>query len=503
MQDQYFVPCVALMALFAIDCAAADDNPSASGSNGSGERSTSAASGGSSGDPTVRKPGAVSVVGQELLAPDGGLHGWRHGRWSRGARQGASSVSGDASSGSATSGATSGGSVGGDASSGSATSGATSGGSVGGGGSSGSTSGGSVGAGGSSGSSSSGGASSGASGAGTPSATPPQGWLFTKGNAIYVSDGGSVGTQWVGRGVNMDDIFLCGYDNSLQMSSPGGILSDIASGLIQNWKPTFIRMSLSMDSYGTAVTWAGNAVQYSTPMTNVINAIGANPAVYVLVTLRSDPSMIGEDTSDGDAEATGLPSDSTTTPDATKYPTGTDATYVALVDAFANSRFVLFGLTNEPGGDKLSNATIGAAMNHAVGTIRAEEDRLGVPHHLVSVQGNGWSSDLSFYVANPSPITYDNVIYELHYYPGGASETPNNYQYSSTLPMIVGEYGDFTSSVTQSSFYADMESKGIPNLAWDFEPYSDCSPDLLNVTTNTTLTASSWGSTVQSYLLAH
>ncbi len=69
--------------------------------------------------------------------------------------------------------------------------------------------------------------------------------------------------------------------------------------------------------------------------------------------------------------------------------------------------------------------------------------------------------------------------------------------------MIIGEYGDFTSSVTASSFYADMEAKQIPNLAWDFEPYSDCTPDLLSVTTSTTLTATSWGSTVQSYLLAH
>jgi hypothetical protein len=301
----------------------------------------------------------------------------------------------------------------------------------------------------------------------------------------------------------MDDIFLCGYDNTLQMSSPGTTLSTIASGLIKNWKPNFIRISLSMDSYPTVVSWTGSAAKYSTPMTNVINAVGANPNVYVLVTLRSDASMIGQDTSDGDAEATGLPSDSTTTPDKTNYPTGTDASYVALVDTFANSNFVLFGLTNEPGGDKLTNATISAAMNHAVGTIRAEEDRLGVPHHLISVQGNGWSSDLSFYAANPSPITHDNVIYELHYYPGAAGETPSNYQYSSTLPMIIGEYGDFTSSVTQASFYADMEAKKISNLAWDFEPYSNCSPDLLSVTTNTALTASSWGSTVQSYLLAH
>ncbi len=216
----------------------------------------------------------------------------------------------------------------------------------------------------------------------------------------------------MGRGVNMDDIFFCGYDNTLFMSSPDKTLESIGSGLVKNWKPTFIRISLAMDSYPTVVSWTGNASTYSTPMTNVINSLIANPNVYVLVTLRSDASMIGQDQGDGDPEATGLPSDSTTTPNKTTFPTGTDATYVALVDAFANSKSVLFGLTNEPGGDTLTNAKISAAMNHAVGTIRAEEDRLGVPHHIVSVQGNGWSSDLSFYAVTPSPITHDNVVYE-------------------------------------------------------------------------------------------
>jgi Cellulase (glycosyl hydrolase family 5) len=352
-------------------------------------------------------------------------------------------------------------------------------------------------------SSSSGSSSGGTSSSGGAATTLPAGWLYTSANKIYVSNGSSGGTQWIGRGVNVDDIFLCGYDNTLWMSSAGQTLQSITAGLVKNWKPSFVRVSLGMNSYPTAVTWTDDTNQYATQMTSVIKSIGANPNVYVLVTLRSDPSMIGEDTVDQDPEATGLPSDSTTTPDSNAYPTGTDATYIALVDAFANSKFVLFGLTNEPGGNKLTNSQISAAMNHAVGTIRAEEDRLGVPHHIVSVQGNGWSSDLSFYTSKPAPITYDNVVYELHYYPGNGSESASSYQYSSTLPMIIGEYGSFTSSVTQSGFYADMEAKGIPNLAWDFEPYSDCAPDLLSVTTSTTLTPTTWGSSVQSYLLSH
>ena len=49
-----------------------------------------------------------------------------------------------------------------------------------------------------------------------------------------------------------------------------------------------------------------------------------------------------------------------------------------------------------------------------------------------------------------------------------------------------------------------MEAKGIPNLAWDFEPYSNCAPDLVNVNgSSSDLQASSWGSIVESYLASH
>jgi hypothetical protein len=333
-----------------------------------------------------------------------------------------------------------------------------------------------------------------------PSGGYPSGWLYTSGNKIMVSNGTS-GTQWMGRGVNMDDIFLCGYNNTLYLSNPDKTEETVVTGLISGWKANFVRISLSMDSF-TTVSWLSNPTQYKTPMTNVINAIGKNPGVYVLVTLRSDASMILADPSN--AEPTGIPSDSKTTPNATKFPTGTDAEYVALVDTFANSNFVMFGLTNEAGGNARSDATISAAMNHAVGTIRGEEDKLGVPHHIVSVQGNGYSANLKLYTANPSPITHDNVVYELHYYPSLAGETPSNYQYSSTLPMIVGEYGDFTSQVPQSGFYSDMEAKMIPNLAWDFDAFSGCAPDLLNVTQDATkLQPTAWGTTVKTYLTSH
>jgi hypothetical protein len=321
----------------------------------------------------------------------------------------------------------------------------------------------------------------------------PAGWLYTKGNAIYRA-GDSSGSPWMGRGVNLDDIYLCGYNDTLWLTSAGTALETLGSGLVSGWKPSFLRVSLGMDSDPTVSSWLSNPAQYKTPMTDVIVALGKNPGVYVLVTLRSDASMIGQDTVDGDPEATGLPSDSTTTPDATDFPMGTDPVYVALVDSFASSSFVLFGLTNEPGGDKLSDATLSAAMSHAVGVIRAEEDRLGVPHHIVSVQGNDWTSDIGFYATAPLP--YDNVVYEVHGYPPTAAE----YTFSN-IPVILGEYGNVTTSSAASTLYADLEAKHIPNLAWDFEPYSNCAPDLVMVTdSSTTLTPTAWGSIVKGYL---
>jgi Cellulase (glycosyl hydrolase family 5) len=324
----------------------------------------------------------------------------------------------------------------------------------------------------------------------------PAGWLYTKTNKIYVSDGNGGGTAWMGRGVNMDDIFLCGANSDLSMSAPDTTLEAIAAGVVGGWKANFIRISLAMDSDSTVASWLTDPAQYKTPMTNVINSIGANPNTYVLVTLRSDASMILYDTSGTDREATGLPSNRTNTPDATKFPTGTDATYVALVDTFASERFVMFGLTNEPGGSTQTAQTDSKALTHAVGTIRAEEDRLGVPHHVISVQGSGWSGDVSYYASHP--VAYDNLVYEVHGYPPSSA----NYTYSN-IPVIIGEYGSLPSG-SQAAFYSDLEQKQIPNLAWDFEPYTNCQPDLLKVNNSSTdLQASAWGSIVKSYLAAH
>jgi hypothetical protein len=318
----------------------------------------------------------------------------------------------------------------------------------------------------------------------------PAGWLFTQGNKVHVSDGAGAGPVWVGRGVNIDDLFLCGHNSGLTVPDAEGLLTSIVGNLMRDWKPTFLRVSLGLNSY-TPVTWTSNPAQYATPMTNVIKSIGAFPGAYVLVTLRTDTSMTRLCTLSSDA--TCLPA----------TLTASDDLYRAMVDTFATSQHVLFGVTNEPGGMSATDADLRAVMTHAITVIRAEEDRLGTPHHVVSVQGNNWTSRLGFYDAAPLP--FDGVVYEYHSYPPEATGT---YGYTwSNLPVIIGEYGPASgSSLTGSTidaFHADVEAKQIPNLAWDVSPFSNCAPDLVAVTNSTTLTPNAWGTSVQNYLLAH
>jgi hypothetical protein len=198
----------------------------------------------------------------------------------------------------------------------------------------------------------------------------------------------------------------------------------------------------------------------------------------------------------GDPEATGIPSDATTTPDKAKFPTGTDAVYEALVNAFKDDSHVLFGLTNEPGGNLLKDDQIKNALDHAVGTIRDAEDRLKTFHHVVSVQGQGWTSDISMYAK--APLARDNVVYEQHGYP------PKTEAYTyDNIPVIIGEYGSLDAG-SAPAFFQDLESKKIPSLAWDLDSFSNCAPDLVEVNQSATdLKPSDWGKLVQAYLLEH
>ena len=312
----------------------------------------------------------------------------------------------------------------------------------------------------------------------------PAGWLYTSSGKIYVANGSGSGTQWMGRGVNIDDLFLCGNNSGLSNSSAETELEGIVSTLMKNWKPNFIRTSLHMDntvgSWGGTTSWSD--AKYGPPMTNVVNYIGTTyPNTYVLVSLRSDASMKNEDGND-----------------ASWIPTAaTNAVYAAIVDSFANDSFVMIGLTNEP--STASWSTLYSAMSGAVTAIRNEENKLGVPHHIIAVQGINYTSDISYYAT--TPIASDNIVYEYH----GYAPNSSNYTYSG-IPVIIGEFGpaDFSDNETlPASFYADVETKKIPWLAWDFEPYSDCGPDLLVVNNSSSDTSlSTWGKQVMPIVLS-
>ena len=338
----------------------------------------------------------------------------------------------------------------------------------------------------SSGSSTSSGSSSSGSGS-SSGTTQTTGWLYTKAgdNKIYV-DGGSGESVWVGRGVNVDDLFLGGYNYTLWMATADAeaALTATMTNLIAQWRPTLLRLSLDMSSYPTHVSWLSNPTQYREPMERVINKIGESSGVYVMVTLRSDTSMSVCDAND----------------DATCFPeTATNAVYRALVDSFANKPHVLFGLSNEPGGNVKTAPELRQAMSAAVDAIRARERELGVPEHIVVVQGDNWTSTIDFYAAQP--LTQTNVVYEYHSYP----PTSSGYTFTN-IPVIIGEYGGANwqgmSQSVADAFFRDIEAKKISSLAWYFSPYSAVAPALLNVTHDASqITPNSWGTIVRSYLL--
>jgi hypothetical protein len=333
----------------------------------------------------------------------------------------------------------------------------------------------------------SGGTSTSSSGSGSSSGTTQTtGWLYTKAsdNKIYLNSGAGE-SVWIGRGVNVDDLFLGGYNYTLWMTTADAeaALTATMTNLISQWRPTLLRLSLNMSSYPTHVSWLTNPTQYREPMERVINKIGESAGVYVMVTLRSDTSMSVCDASD----------------DATCFPeAATNNVYRALVDSFANKPHVMFGLSNEPGGNVKTAAELRQAMSAAVDAIRARERELGVPEHIVVVQGDDWTSTIDFYAAQP--LTQTNVAYEYHSYPPTSSE----YTFTN-IPVIIGEYGGANwQGMSQSvgdAFFRDIEAKRISSLAWYFSPYSAVAPALLNVTHDARqITPNSWGTIVRNYL---
>lgn len=308
---------------------------------------------------------------------------------------------------------------------------------------------------------------------GAPSDAAPLGdgglsaaWLRVRGNRIVHADG----SAFHGRGANLHDERSCNAC-SYAPRDPAGV-NRWADELIHNWHANFIRFLLSSKPapYNQfEVQWENliDDPQYFADIQANVAHMTANPGVYVLITLFADPT-IKENNGDYDSEWPSSLGDSNTR-------------YAALAEAFFDNPQVLFGLTNEPHTTRDRAPELAARYQSAIAAIRAVEDAHQAPHHIVVVQApEGWSRDLTYFVANP--LAEDNVAYEVHPYNPASDFEALLVQPSLTLPIIIGEYGPAGSMTDQDirTLWTVAQANEIPYLAWNF--HQRCPPDLLQDT---------------------
>jgi endoglucanase len=298
-----------------------------------------------------------------------------------------------------------------------------------------------------------------AGGAGGSDAGLPAGWLYTAGNHVYTSDG----LVFHGRGANIHDTRSC---NACAYGPPSvAEVERRIDELVDVWGANFMRLDL--ESYATAdfrVQWETvlDDPAYLADVVAIVDYIGTKPGVYVLVSLWVDPNHSPEG-----------------------WPTaGTTTEWELLAATFALDPHVLFGIINEPQNnfDGMEDATVWGLMNDEVAAIRAVEDAMGAPHHVITVQGTGaWARRLDYYVTNPIAAGGGaNVAYEIHVYDPTANFDAMLVAPAATLPVIIGEYGPAAGYMTEtdcSNLMDVAEANEIPYLAWNF--HMRCPPDLL------------------------
>jgi endoglucanase len=144
----------------------------------------------------------------------------------------------------------------------------------------------------------------------------------------------------------------------------------------------------------------------------------------------------------------------------------------------------MFGIVNEPeeNFDGALDEDVWQSMNDAVTAIRAVEDSLGTPNHIIAVQGTGgWSRRLNYYIDNP--ITAgggENIAYEVHVYDPEVEFDSRFIAPSATLPIIIGEYGPAAGYMSEGDCDVMIDAaatRDIPHLAWTF--HMRCAPNLL------------------------
>ncbi|MFT3924050.1 MAG: cellulase family glycosylhydrolase [Myxococcales bacterium] len=289
--------------------------------------------------------------------------------------------------------------------------------------------------------------------------------LVVQGNRILLD-----GAPFHGRGANLNDVRSCGAC-SFAPPDPAGI-DRWADELIDGWHANFIRFVLSSKSapYNQYELQWNNLVDdpaYLAAIVQNVRHMTQKPGVYVLVTLFMDPTM-KPNNGDYDSEWPFSMGD-------------TNTRYAALAEAFHDDPKVLFGLTNEPHTSPEHAAELASAYARAITTIRAVEDKHGVPHHVVVVQApGGWARDLDYFVAHP--LAGDQIAYEVHPYNRASDLDALLAKPSATLPLVIGEYGltDLMDESDIRALWQLAQEHEIPHIAWAF--HHNCPPSLLQNT---------------------
>ncbi len=328
-------------------------------------------------------------------------------------------------------------------------------------------------------------------------------WLHTSGNQILHANN----MPFQARGADLQDTRSCNRCTTIAPSVPE--LKHRIDALVDDWHANFIRLTLEsyanrgedpQNPYRIDSQWKTvlDDADYLADIVETVDYIGTKPGVYVLVSIWNDPSL-----------------------DAMGWPTAqTRMELEKLVEALGDKPHVLFGVSNEPeeNYDGMLDNDVWDLMNQAVQTIRDKEAQLGVPHHLVTVQGTrSWARVLDYYVANPiSAGGGANVAYETHVYDHAdlfddRFETP-----SQTIPVIIGEFGpaDVGAGLVMTLDECDdlmkrAEALNVPWLAWSF--HQACAPGLIeeqgtvqqqcgSLPSGMTIVATEWGNRVKNRL---
>ncbi len=284
------------------------------------------------------------------------------------------------------------------------------------------------------------------------------GWLSTRGNHLYNSDG----SLFHGRGANLADTRGCGACacNSVTLETSTEEVMRRMDALVDDWHANFIRLDL--ESYAQTAKSVVDDPAYLASLARIVAHVQSKPGVYMELSVWFDPSL-----------------------DANGWPTaGTTSILEKLVYTFGQVPQVMFGISNEPKNNYngAQDADVWTHMNDAATAIRAAEAALGVPSHVIVAQGTGgWARLLAYYETHPLTAGEGrNIAYETHPYDEASTFQERFIVPAQSIPVIIGEFGPIDGVMTledTAALMAQAEAADVPYLAWTF--HGRCVPSLL------------------------